>query len=49
MEDDEYLKTLNIKMKEGLKEYLDSGEVEELADLEEVSRVILYFKDVSYE
>ena len=34
MEDDEYLETLNTKMQEELKEYLESGEVEELADLE---------------
>lgn len=47
MEDDEYLKALNTKMQEELKEYLESGDVEELADLEEVSRAILYFKYVS--
>lgn len=49
MEDDEYLETLNIKMQEELKEYLESGEVEELADLEEVLRAILDVKCVSYE
>lgn len=49
MEDDEYLETLNIKMQEELKEYLESGEVEELADLEEVLRAILDVKGVSYE
>ena len=49
MEDDEYLETLNIKMQEELKEYLESGEVEELADLEEVSRAILDVKCVYYE
>ena len=49
MEDDEYLETLNKKMKEELKEYLESGEVEELADLEEVLRAILDVKKVSYE
>ena len=32
-----------------LKEYLESGDVEELADLEEVLRAILDIKGVSYE
>ena len=49
MEDDEYLETLNTKMQEELKEYLESGDVEELADLEEVLRAILDVKGVSYE
>ncbi len=49
MEDNEYLQTLNTKMQEELKEYLESGDVEELADLEEVLRAILDVKDVSYE
>lgn len=49
LEDEEYLEELNIKMQEELKEYLDSGDVEELADLEEVIRAILDVKKVSYE
>ena len=49
MEDDEYLESLNIKMQEELKEYLESGDVEELADLEEVLRAILDVKKVTYE
>ena len=49
MEDDEYLDSLNTKLQEELKEYLESGEVEELADLEEVLRAILDVKKVSYE
>ena len=49
MEDDEYLETLNTKMQEELKEYLESGDVEELADLEEVLRAILDFKQVAHE
>ena len=49
MEDGEYLETLNTKMQEELKEYLESGDVEELADLEEVLRAILDVKNVSYE
>lgn len=49
MEDDEYLETLNTKMQEELKEYLESGDVEELADLEEVLRAILDVKGVPYE
>ena len=45
----EYLKALNKKLQEELQEYLESGEVEELADLEEVLRAILDVKDVSYD
>lgn len=33
MEDDEYLKSLNTKIQEELKEYLESGDVENFADL----------------
>lgn len=49
MKDDEYLDSLNTKMQEELKEYLDSGEVEELADLEEVLRAILDVKKIPYQ
>ena len=33
MEDNEYLKSLNTKIQEELKEYLESGDVENFADL----------------
>ena len=49
MADDEYLESLHTKMQEELTEYLESGETEELADLEEVLRAILDVKGVSYE
>ena len=49
LDDQEYLEELNKKLKEELNEYLESGEVEELADLEEVLRAILDAKRVSYE
>ena len=49
MADDEYLEILNAKMQEELNEYLASGEVEELADLEEVLRAILDVKGISYD
>lgn len=49
LDDEEYLKELNKKIQEELNEYLESGEVEELADLEEVLRAILDSKGVSYE
>ena len=49
LNDEEYLKELNIKIQEELKEYLESGDVEELADLEEVLRAILDVKKVTYE
>ena len=49
LNDQEYLKELNNKLQEELKEYLQSGEVEELADLEEVLRAILDVKKISYD
>lgn len=49
LNDEEYLKELNLKIQEELKEYLESGDVEELADLEEVLRAILDVKKVTYE
>lgn len=49
LDDENYLKELNKKLQEELKEYLESGEVEELADIEEVLRAILKTKKVSYE
>lgn len=49
LEPDEYLVELNMKIQEELAEYLESGEIEELADLEEVLRAILDCKGVTYE
>ena len=49
LDDAEYLQELNTKLQEELKEYLESGDVEELADLEEVLRAVLNAKKVSYE
>ena len=49
LDNDEYLVELNFKIQEELAEYLESGDIEELADLEEVLRAILDAKNVSYE
>ena len=49
LDDESYLKALNIKLQEELSEYLASGEIEELADLEEVLRAILDTKQTSYQ
>ena len=49
LSDEQYLEYLNKKIKEEVNEYLESGEVEELADLEEVLRAILAVKNVSYD
>jgi predicted house-cleaning noncanonical NTP pyrophosphatase (MazG superfamily) len=49
LSDEEYLLELNKKIKEELNEYLESGEIEELADLEEVLRAILSVKGCSYD
>lgn len=46
---EEYLIELNKKLQEELTEYLNSGNIEELADLEEVLRAILDYKNVSHE
>ena len=49
LDNDEYLKELNIKLQEEVNEYLESGEVEELADIEEVLRALLDVKGVHYQ
>jgi len=49
MNSDEYLTALNTKLKEELNEYLESGAIEELADLEEVLLAILEAKNVSFQ
>ena len=48
LSDNEYLESLNTKLQEELKEYLESNDIEELADLEEVLRAILEAKKVNY-
>lgn len=47
--EEEYLKELNKKLEEEVKEYLQSGEVEELADIEEVVLALVKLKGVSAE
>ena len=49
LEDKEYLAELNKKLQEEVQEYLQSGDVEELADIEEVLRAILDVKGCNYE
>ena len=49
LDDKTYLEALNTKLQEELNEYLASGEIEELADLEEVLRAILDAKQTSYQ
>ena len=49
LNDEEYLFELNKKLQEEMKEYLDSGDIEELADLEEVLLAILDAKNISHE
>ena len=49
LDDEEYLIELNMKIQEELAEYLESGDVEELADLEEVLRAILDINGITYE
>lgn len=47
--DEEYLIELNKKLSEEVNEYLESGSIEELADIEEVILGILDIKNVSKE
>lgn len=49
LNEDEYLTSMNAKLQEELNEYLSSGKIEELADLEEVLRAILDAKKVTYD
>lgn len=49
LSDEEYLSELNKKLQEEMKEYLEDGSVEELADLVEVVYGILSAKNVSVE
>ena len=49
LSEEEYLKELNKKLLEEVNEYLESGEVEELADIEEVILAILDTKGISRE
>ncbi len=48
LNDQDYLTYLNSKLLEELNEYLESGDIEELADLEEVLRAVLDAKEVDY-
>lgn len=49
LDNNSYIKELNRKLQEELKEYLDDESIEELADLEEVILAILDYKKVPYE
>lgn len=49
LSNEEYLKELNKKLLEEVNEYLESKEVEELADIEEVIIAILEAKNISRE
>jgi predicted house-cleaning noncanonical NTP pyrophosphatase (MazG superfamily) len=47
--EEEYKKELNIKLNEEVKEYLESEDIEELVDIEEVILAILKTKNISKE
>ena len=49
LNDEEYLNELNKKLQEELNEYLNDGNVLELADLEEVLLAILKVKNITKE
>ncbi len=47
LSDQEYIKELNIKLREEMEEYFESGDIEELADVFEVIKGILKYKGIS--
>ena len=49
LSDEEYILELNKKLKEEVNEYLESGEVLEIADITEVILAILKYKNVSFD
>jgi predicted house-cleaning noncanonical NTP pyrophosphatase (MazG superfamily) len=49
LDDDSYVRYLDKKLGEELEEYLESGSVEELADLVEVIYALLDAKEISFE
>ena len=49
LDDKEYIKSLNKKLMEEVKEYLEEENIEEMVDILEVIRAILDYRDVTYE
>lgn len=49
LNDKEYIKELNRKLQEEVSEYLESENIEELADIEEVLLALLQIKNISKE
>lgn len=49
LSDEEYMELLNKKLMEEVQEYIESGTVEELADIGEVMHAIMDLKDISIE
>ncbi|WP_026476333.1 nucleoside triphosphate pyrophosphohydrolase [Alkaliphilus transvaalensis] len=47
LKEEEYIKSLNLKLQEELDEYYENEDIEELADLVELVYAILKFKGVS--
>lgn len=47
LDDEEFLISLNAKLQEEVNEYLESNDVCELADIEEVIKAILEYKNIS--
>ena len=49
LSEEDYIKELNVKLQEEMKEYLEDNNVKELADLVEVIYGILDYKNISLE
>ncbi|WP_312692526.1 nucleoside triphosphate pyrophosphohydrolase [Caproiciproducens sp.] len=49
LSDEQYIEKLNEKLLEEVQEYLESGTVEEMADIDEIMHAILGFKGIPLE
>lgn len=49
LDDEEYLKELNIKLLEEANEFIEAGNIEELADIMEVLEAIAKVKNIDWE
>ncbi len=49
MDEKEYMDSLKAKLKEEVNEYIESSDVSELADLEEVIRALLNLQGMNYD
>ena len=49
LDDEEYIRLLDVKLREEMEEYLEDGSMEEMADLIEVARAIVAARGFTWE